>query len=329
LADKELRRREFVGLVACGTSYHAALIGQLFGNGSLGLPVWAADSSNYGPLDLNKKILDNSSVFYITQSGETADTLNSLKLIQEHSQALNLGIVNVVGSSLARQVRGGVYTRAGTEIGVAASKTFLNQTLTILLAEIYLADIKGKGFPDRQAFFQDLKNLPQKINATLDNAVVIKKIAEQLVGIDNFMFLGRHLSYPLALEGALKLKEISYKFSYGSALGSLKHGPLALIGKNNAAIIIAFRRGPDLKKSLSNIQEIIARHGRVIIISDIEPRQLPTKVAAVIPLPQLRSLWLAPLIAAPALQLLAYYLAISLGREIDKPRHLAKSVTVI
>ncbi len=324
----EIKKKKFLGLVACGTSYHAAMIGRLFASGGLGMPSWLANSSDYGPLDIDAYTLGRSSVFYVSQSGETADTLAGLKLIEKHSKALNLGIVNVVGSSLARRVKAGVYTRAGVEIGVAASKTFLNQIMAIILAEAYIGQLQRHPISGR-SFFSGLKTLDKKIAVSLKKSPAIRKMTRRLTNVDSFMFLGRHLAYPLALEGALKLKEIAYKFSYGSPLGELKHGPLALVDRNNVAVITIFRKDPDWRKSISNIQEIIARKGRVIVVSDLDRREIPAQVESAISFPRLNSLWLAPFVAAPILQLFAYHLANHLGREIDKPRYLAKSVTVI
>ena len=326
---RQLQQKRFVGLVACGTSHYAASLGQLFAHGELQLPVWLANSSNYSPLDLVKDIADNSAIFYISQSGETADTLATLQLIKQKTRALNLGIVNVVGSSLARQVEAGVYTRAGPEIGVAASKSFLNQTLALFLSLIYLADLQKHSFPEREIFFHDLRHLPAKIAAVLQQSARIKTIAARFTKVNDFIFLGRHLAYPLAQEGALKLKEISYRFSLATPLGELKHGPLALVSRQNLAVVIIFRHDPHLQRSLANLREITARQGQVLVISDLSAKQLSVNPSQLIPLPHLRSLWLMPFVAAPALQLFAYHLAAALGRPIDKPRHLAKSVTVI
>ncbi len=327
--EKEILTKKFIGLMACGTSYHAAMIGRLFGIGALSLSVWLENSSDYSRYDLDKYHLNNSSIFYISQSGETSDTLSSLDLVQKNSTGLNLGIVNVVGSSLARRVEAGVYTRAGVEVGVASTKAFTSQILALLLAEIYINQLKGGDFKSQKTFFQNLAKLSSATAKVLKTAGEIEKIAKTLVKTENFMFLGRHIAYPLALEGALKLKEITYRFSYGDALGSLKHGPLALLSADNVVVAIVFSQDPDLNKSLSNIHEITARKGRLIVITDLKAKDLPQNIEAVIKLPQLNNLWLMPLVTAPVLQLLAYYLAVHLGREIDKPRYLAKSVTVI
>ncbi len=327
--EEKLKEKEFIGLMACGTSLNAALVGKMFGIGALGLSVWSENSSDYSQLSLDKRVLDRSAVFYISQSGETADTLSSLKLIQKKTRALNLGIVNVVGSSLARRVEAGIYTRAGVEVGVAATKSFTNQLLALLLGLIYIGQLQGKQLVDQDKFFKELQLLPAVISKVLQDKERIKKTAGKLVEVRNFMFLGRHLAYPLALEGALKLKEISYRFSYGDYLGSLKHGPLAVISPENVVVVIVFSQEPELKKSISNIHEIVARQGRVVVISDLPVREFPSSIEHFLPLPHLDSLWLMPLVTAPILQLLAYYLAVFLGREIDKPRYLAKSVTVI
>lgn len=327
--EEKLKEKEFIGLMACGTSLNAALVGRLFGVGALGLSVWSENSSDYSQLNLDKKILDRSAVFYISQSGETADTLSSLKLVQKETQALNLGIVNVVGSSLARRVEAGIYTRAGVEVGVAATKSFTNQLLALLLGLIYIGQLQGKQLVNQDKFFRELQLLPAIISKVLQEKEKIKATAGKLVEVKNFMFLGRHLAYPLALEGALKLKEISYRFSYGDSLGSLKHGPLAVISPENVVVAVIFSQEPELKKSISNIHEIVARQGRVVVISDLPMGEFPPAIEHFLPLSHLESLWLMPLVTSPVLQLLAYYLAVFLGREIDKPRYLAKSVTVI
>ncbi len=325
--NSQIKQSRFIGFVGCGSSYHAGLLAEIIGR-ELGLSTFSLDSSNFGRADVDKYVLNNSSLFYLSQSGETSDTLNALKIIKLETQALNLGIVNVVGSSLARQVKAGVYTRAGIEVGVAATKSFLTQVLIGLITAIYIADLKGMKIKSRQRLFQDLKQLPNNIEKVVGLSKEIKQLAKRILSVDKFMFLGRRLAYPIALEGSLKLKEISYKFSYGDKLGSLKHGPLAIIDKDNLVIAIVFKHDTDLSKNISNIHEITARKGRVIVMGDVNQSSLPRSIEDFIKLPSLSTAWLTPMVAAVGVQLLAYYLALLLGKEIDRPRYLAKSVTV-
>jgi len=325
----QLQTKQYIGLIACGTSYHAALLGRLYGVGLADLPVFCWDSSNFGRLDVNPAVMDQMAAFYISQSGETADTLSTLKLIQARTKALNLGVVNVVGSSLSRAVKAGIYTRAGVEVGVAATKSFTAQVIALLLAQLYLSQLRQKRWQGKHKLFADLNRLPLAVASLLESGDRIKLVADQLSKVKNFMFLGRHLAYPVALEAALKLKEITYRFSYGDKLGSLKHGPLATVGPDNVVVAFVFRHEPEVAKSIANLHEITARGGRLVVITDLNSDKEFKEARAVIRLPQLSGLWLTPILAGVAAQLLAYHLAVKLGREIDKPRYLAKSVTVI
>ncbi len=324
----EVKSKEFVGIMACGTSLFAGMIGRLFGVGAMGLSVWEEDSSDFGRFNINRLVMDKSAVLYVSQSGETADTLEALRLIQKRTRALNLGIVNVVGSSLARMVKAGVYTRAGVEVGVASTKNFTAQVIALMLVMMYVAQLKGGKENEIKKVIKGFKGLPDLVGKVLGLEKEIKKVARKMVKVKNFMFLGRWLAYPVALEGALKLKEITYRFSYGDKLGSLKHGPLAVVDKDNMVVAIVFKDDPDVEKSISNVYEVVARKGRVVVITDIDKSKFPKEVEAVIKLPN-SLVWIMPVLSGVVVQLLAYYLALYLGREIDKPRYLAKSVTVI
>lgn len=311
-------------LIACGTSYNASLVGKYFIEALAGIPVDVEYASEYRYRDF---ILDkNALVIAVSQSGETADTLAALRTIKAQGP-LTLAICNVAGSSIAREVDGVLMTHAGPEIGVAATKTFSAQMAALALLALYLAQVHGK--LDKQAnleVIQELQRIPYQIEKILHQAERIEKLSLKFKYASHFLFLGRWANYPIALEGALKLKEISYIHAEGYPGGEMKHGPIALIDDKMPTMAIA-PRDRVYDKNLSNISEIRARMGYVIVVADEDDEEIRDKVDEVISIPKVYSLF-TPFLTAVPLQLFAYYIAAARGADVDQPRNLAKSVTV-
>jgi len=308
-------------LVACGTSWHSALIGKYLIERYANIPceVDYASEFRYRHTLLSK----NDVVVVISQSGETADTLGAL--MKAKSLGIKtVGIVNVVGSTISREVDSGIYLHAGPEISVASTKAFTAQVLALLLLALYLR--QEKGFEIGEEISTEIKSIPQKIDEILDNAESIHKIAEKFANFRDFLYLGRGFNFPVALEGALKLKEISYIHAEGYPAGEMKHGPIALVDENCAVVFIA-TKDELYEKVLSNMQEVKARRGKVIAIADEENENLKAIADYIIKVPKTIP-ELSPLLTIVPLQLLAYYIADAKGLDVDKPRNLAKSVTV-
>ena len=311
-------------LVACGTSFHACLVGKYMVENMCRVPVEVDLASEFryrGPL-LNGETL----LVVVSQSGETADTRAALKEGLEkgaHCRA----IVNVVGSSLARMAGGVLYTHAGPEIGVASTKAFTTQLVALFLFALYWADAAGKLRPGEMSFhIQALRELPGKIDQVLSGEETIREWARQFMDRDHFLYLGRGPLYPIALEGALKMKEISYIHAEGYAAGEMKHGPIALIDEKMPVVVLV-QKGPLYEKMLSNVQEVKARGGKVLaFVEGGKDARLGDDVLQ-FPVPQ-TSPFLAPVVFAVPLQLLAYHMADLRGTDVDQPRNLAKSVTV-
>lgn len=325
LTEKQARSLTHVHLVACGTSWHAALVGSYWVEKFTGLPCQAAVASEfrYRNPPLNEKSL----VVALSQSGETADTLAAVRLARKAGAPV-VAVSNVAGSSLAREADGCVLTRCGPEIGVAATKSFLGQLIVMKLLALHLAGQRGALPKERGEYVTDpLARLPQEIAEALACDAQMKELAVRYAERPSFIFLGRHINYPLALEGALKLKEISYIHAEGYAAGEMKHGPIALIDENVPVVVIA----PSdflFDKSLSNLEQVIARGGRVILISDEQGVKRAGRLAShSICLPTVDP-FVVPIIAAIPVQLLAYHAAVLKGTDVDQPRNLAKSVTV-
>ncbi|WP_185873080.1 glutamine--fructose-6-phosphate transaminase (isomerizing) [Blattabacterium cuenoti] len=311
-------------IVACGTSWHAGLIGEYLLEKYTRIPVEVEYSSEFryrNPIIGKKDI-----VIVISQSGETADTLSALKLAKKKG-AFVFGICNVVGSSIARNVNAGVYIHAGPEIGVASTKAFTSQItiLTLIALKIgkYKSIISDLSYKE---ICKELSLIPEKINYVIKYNSSIKKISNLLYYTNNFIYLGRGINFPVALEGALKLKEISYIHAEGFPAAEMKHGPMALIDKNIPVIVISPLKG-SYKKMLSNIQEIKARRGKIIALINKDDVQVRMLADHVINIPDTIE-ELSPLITVIPLQLLAYQIAFLRGKNIDQPRNLAKSVTV-
>ncbi|PLK45377.1 glutamine--fructose-6-phosphate transaminase (isomerizing) [Emticicia sp. TH156] len=311
-------------IVACGTSWHAGLVGEyLFEElARINVEVEYASEFRYR----NPIIKEGDIVIAISQSGETADTLAALELAKSKG-AIILGVCNVVGSSIARITHAGVYTHAGPEIGVASTKAFTAQVTVLSL--IALATAHKKGTINQNLYRELLLGLdaiPSKVEKILKNAEHIKDISKLFTFASNFIFLGRGLNFPVALEGALKLKEISYIHAEGYPAAEMKHGPIALIDEDMPVVFIATKDN-SYEKIVSNIQEVKARKGRVIAIVTEGETQIPRMVDFVIEVPRTNDL-LLPLITSIPLQLISYYIAVMRGRNVDQPRNLAKSVTV-
>ena len=311
-------------ICACGTSWHAALIGKYLIEDLTRIPVEVEYSSEFRYR--NPVIYPDDVVIAISQSGETADTLAAMQLAKA-SGAFLFGICNVVGSSIARAADTGCYTHAGPEIGVASTKAFTAQVETLLLLALNIAQEKGTVSPEqRQSIIKELPNIPAKIEKILKHDKQIAELAKTFTYAHNFIYLGRGYNYPIALEGALKLKEISYIHAEGYPAAEMKHGPIALIDEEMPVVVIAPKRG-HYDKILSNIQEVKARKGRVISIiteGDTDVRNISDYYFEI---PDTEEC-LVPLLSVIPLQLLAYHIAIAKGRDVDQPRNLAKSVTV-
>ena len=305
--------------VACGTSYHASLIGKYLIEKLAEIPVRVEYASEF---NYHNAPLSRSLVIGITQSGETADTLEALRKAQKFG-ARTLAITNVLGSSVTRIADVILYTRAGPEICVAATKTFIAQLIVLYVIALRLSLLSRS---EVNEILADLKLLPEKVRAILDMEGYIRKIAEELANYENMMYIGRGLGYPIALEGALKMKEISYIHAEGYPAGELKHGPFALLGKQTP-VVACVLRDETYDTMLGNIKEVKARNSPVVALTDENDSEAEKFVDYVIKVPSTNVL-LTPVTYSVVLQLLAYYAARSRGCEIDKPRHLAKSVTV-
>ena len=321
--QEEILKMERLLIVSCGTSYYAGLLGRYVIEAStdIAVEVDLASEFRYRKLNLKKGTV----VLAISQSGETADTLVAVREAKRKG-ALVLGLVNVVGSSIARETDAGIYNHAGPEVGVASTKSFISQLTVLYLIALYLARHQSLSLNEGQAFLSQLKSIPAKIQRILDGASHIETIAQRYGGYKNFLYLGRKLNYPIALEGALKLKEISYLHSEAYAAGEMKHGPIALIDENFPSVCLV-PQDSSYEKMLSNIQEVKARNGPVIAVGTEGDTRVQQVCDAFMGVPPAEEI-LLPLLTVVPLQLLAYYIAKENGCEIDQPRNLAKSVTV-
>ena len=323
--DEFLRTLRRVVIVACGTSYHAGLIGRYAIEEFSRVSVEVEIASEYryrnpivGPGDL---------VIGISQSGETADTLAAMRTARERGANV-LAITNIMGSQATRDAHGVLYTRAGLEIGVAATKTFVSQVVAMYLLALRLAELRGTLEPDElKATISEVKRLPHRITEMFERDMGgVQAIADRVGEADFFLYLGRHVGLPVALEGALKLKEISYIATDAYAAGEMKHGPIALLDQSTPVVVVA-TESPVLEKVISNIQEVRARGARVIAVATEGDEQIAQHADEVIEVP--RTEWmLSSLLAVIPLQLLAYYIARGRGLNVDQPRNLAKTVTV-
>ena len=310
-------------ITGCGTSWHAGLIGKYLLEEYAGIPVYVEYASEFR---YRRTIIDNETiVIAISQSGETADTLAAIKKAKEKG-GLTLGICNVVGSSITRITDCGVYTHAGPEIGVASTKAFTAQVTVLTMLALLLGRKKGMSKQQGIKLSTALANVGKDVKTIFSDTKVIEKIAWEYEKVDNFLYLGRGVNFPVALEGALKLKEISYIHAEGYPAAEMKHGPIALIDEKMPVLFIV-PHDQTYQKVLSNIQEVQARKGRIIILTDKKSKELEKLSDHIIEIPQSHSR-VFPILATIPLQLLAYHLAVIRGGDVDMPRNLAKSVTV-
>ncbi|MFD0834566.1 glutamine--fructose-6-phosphate transaminase (isomerizing) [Mariniflexile aquimaris] len=311
-------------IVACGTSWHAGLVAEYIFEDLARIPVEVEYASEFRYR--NPVITENDIVIAISQSGETADTLAAIKLAKSKG-AFVFGVCNVVGSSIAREADAGAYTHAGPEIGVASTKAFTTQITILTLIALRLARAKGTiSSSDFRHYLLELEMIPGKVEKALQADAHIKMIADIYKDSRNCLYLGRGYNFPVALEGALKLKEISYIHAEGYPAAEMKHGPIALIDENMPIVVIATKKG-HYDKVVSNIQEIKARKGKIIAIVTEGDEQVRELADHVIEVPETMEA-LSPLITTIPLQLLSYHIAVLLGKNVDQPRNLAKSVTV-
>ena len=318
-----LENAQRIIITACGTSWHAGLVGEymLEQYGKIPVEVEYASEFRYR----NPIIKKGDVVFLISQSGETADTLAALREAKQKGAAV-FGICNVVGSTIARESQGGVYIHAGPEIGVASTKAFTSQLVVLSLITLMIARQRGMSEAEGRKIGQALLDLPHKVETILQDTSEIELIAEELKDNVNVLYLGRGYNFPAALEGALKLKEISYIHAEGYPAAEMKHGPIALIDENMPVIVIASKDNT-YEKIISNIQEVKARRGRIIAVVNEDDTAIESLAEHVIRVPHTVDL-LSPILNVIPLQLLAYYIAVKRGCNIDQPRNLAKSVTV-
>ncbi len=322
LTEAQIKDISRISIIACGTSYNAGFLGKYLFEQLSGIHVDVEIASEFRYAHSSP----GSLVIAITQSGETADTLAALREAKS-SGCRTLAITNVMGSTVTREVENVIFTRSGPEIGVAATKTFMSQLGVLYLLALYLGKSKGKISRDHmKRMLVALKQIPAQITRLLNNKNAIKKFAETFRSSDDFFFIGRTLNYPIALEGALKLKEISYIHAEGYAAGELKHGPLALITKNTPVVAIA-TKGLTYDKVMNNIKEVKAREAPVLAIADEKDSEIEKYVDAVIRVPTTEDI-LSPMLSTVVVQLLSYYIAKARNCPIDQPRNLAKSVTV-
>jgi len=323
MTDEELLKFDNILITACGTSWHSALIGEHMLENLARIPVeveYASELRYRNPI-----VTDRTLCIVISQSGETADTLAAMREAKSRG-ARTYGIVNVVGSTIARESDGGIYVHAGPEIGVASTKAFTSQVIALLLFTLKLARLRNLSMVDGREIIEEMRKLPSKIQDILDRAPEIEKIAEEFKNAQNFLYLGRGYSFPTALEGALKLKEISYIHAEGYPAAEMKHGPIALIDEKMPVVFIT-PHDSVFDKVVSNVHEVKARGGRVIAITTREEEDLEGKLDYEFRIPETKDM-LTPVLASVPLQLLAYYIAVKRGANVDQPRNLAKSVTV-
>ena len=319
----ELRNLNRIIITACGTSYYAGMVGEYLIEDVAGVPVEVEYASEFRYR--NPIIKPGTLVLVISQSGETADTLAALREAKTKGATV-LGICNAVGSTIARESDGGVYLHAGPEIGVASTKAFTSQVAVLAMIALLLGRERRVSAEQGIEFARAISSIPQQIEETLKLSDQIRIIAKKYVDAKNFLYLGRHYNYPVAMEGALKLKEISYIHAEGYPAAEMKHGPIALIDEKMPVVVIA-PKDSLFDKVLSNVREIKARGGRIIVVTTTDCSEISEFADDVIFVPKVEKS-LMPLITCVPLQLLAYHIAVLRGNDVDQPRNLAKSVTV-
>lgn len=322
--EQKLVSAKRIVMVACGTSWHACLVGEYLFEDLTRIPVEVEYASEFRYR--NPVIYEDDIVIAISQSGETADTLAAIELAKSKGATI-LGICNVVGSTIARATHGGSFTHAGPEIGVASTKAFTAQVTILTLMALMVASKKGTLSKSRyQQLLNELEILPEKIEEALTSNEVVIEIAKKFKDARNFLYLGRGYNFPVALEGALKLKEISYIHAEGYPAAEMKHGPIALIDQHMPVVVIATNKGT-YEKVISNIQEVKARKGIIIAVVTKGDKAVKEMADYIIEVPETEEL-LVPILAVVPLQLLSYHIAVMRGCNVDQPRNLAKSVTV-
>jgi glucosamine--fructose-6-phosphate aminotransferase (isomerizing) len=320
---RQLTRAKRIILTACGTAWHAGIVGEFLFEQLARIPAEVEYASEFRYR--NPILEEGTVVIAISQSGETADTLAAVELAKERG-ALVLGIVNVVGSTIARTTDAGVYLRVGPEIGVASTKAFTAQVAVLAMLAIELGRRRHLSFDAASQLLSELVQVPEKIKRILDQSDYIKQIAQANLDKPNWLFLGRGFNYPVALEGALKLKEISYIHAEGMPAAEMKHGPIALISDQMPAVFIATRCS-QYEKIIGNIQEVRARGGKTIVVATEGDDNIRQHADHLIYVPDICEP-LQPMLTVVPLQLMAYHAAVLKGYDVDKPRNLAKSVTV-
>ncbi len=328
LGGLNLERRDFfdikrVEILAMGTAYHAGLIGAYLLETLARIPARAEIACE---LRTRNPIVEKETLYFaVSQSGETLDTLMAMREIRNKGGRV-MGVINMVGSTIARESDGGVYVHGGPEIAVASTKAFTSQVMSFALIALMFARMRDLSLAEGKALVKEIMTIPQLIRRTLDNAEEIRRIALKYRDAKAFMFLGRGPSYPIALEGALKLKEVAYIFSEGMSAGDVKHGPIALVNKDTPVVMIAVK-GDNMDKTIGGMEEIRARKGRVIAVTNSDDERIARIADDVIRVPETREA-LSPILTVIPLQLLAYYIGVGLEHNVDRPRNLAKSVTV-
>lgn len=323
VVSEKIRQIKRLNLIACGTAQYATHVGRYMLEEYAGIPTEADLGSEfrYRKPPLGKDV----AAVFVSQSGETADTLAALKDVKQ-KQILNLGIVNVVGSSLARETDGGIYTRSGPEIAVASSKAFIGQLTALALLTVYLGRQRDMSLVMGKRIVSEIAKLPDLAREVLEQSSKIKELAEKYKGFKNFWFMGRKYNYPIAFEGALKLKELSYLHAEGIGGGELKHGAIALVDESFPTVAIC-PSDSVYDKMISNIEEVKARNGPIIAIATQGNEDIKKLVDDVIYIPKTLEM-LTPILSVIPLHIFAYHMAVLLGNDVDKPRNLAKSVTV-
>ena len=324
ISEEELKNIKNIAIVACGTAYHAGLIGKYILESVCAIPTSVDVSSEFRYRDL---LIDKETlVIAISQSGETADTLAGVRQAKKHGATI-LSVCNVLGSTLTRESDGVIYTHAGPEIGVASTKAYTAQLIVLYLLAFYLARIKNILSQEKiNKYLEELKKIPKQQEEILKYQNTIANLARRHSHFGSFLYLGRNINFPSALEGALKLKEISYIPAEGYAAGEMKHGPIALIDEYRAVVCIACE-SKVYEKMISNLQEIRCRKGKIIVIATGGDEKIKEQAKEVIYIPQCSELF-SPLLVALPLQFIAYHIAVKRGCDVDQPRNLAKSVTV-
>ena len=328
LGGLNLERRDYfdikhVTILAMGTAYHAAMIGAHLLETIARVPARAEIACE---LRSRNPIVEKETLYFaVSQSGETADTLMALREIRNKGGRV-LGVVNVVGSTIARESDGGIYVHAGPEMAVASTKAFTSQVMSFILIALMFARMRDMSLSEGKALVMEIGQVPDLMRHALTQAEEVRRIAHKYSAASAFLYLGRGLSYPIALEGALKLKEVAYIFSEGMSAGDVKHGPIALVSEETPVVIVAVK-GESLDKTIGGMEEIRSRKGRVIAITNSDDPRITRIAEEVIRVPETRES-LSPLLTVIPLQLLAYYTAVDLSRNVDRPRNLAKSVTV-